>query len=142
MSDSTYNNPWIYNGVPLESEHLKGYVGFVYLITNIETGKKYVGRKYIFSSRKKKNATRRTKSESDWKTYYGSNDIIKEEVKLHGEDKFKREILHLGKTKGEVNFLEIEEQFKRDVLYTEDYYNDQIQGKYFKKNVMKYKNYS
>jgi len=134
-----YINPWTYQGVVVEEETVSKFAGFVYLLTNLLTGRQYVGRKYSWINRKKKGATRRSRSESNWKEYYGSNDIIQQEVKDLGPMTFKREILHFGKSKGEVNFLEIEEQFKRDVLYSDQFYNDQIQGKYFKKNVMKYR---
>lgn len=134
-----YVNPWTYQGVVVEEETISKFAGFVYLITNLLNGRQYIGRKYSWINRKKKGATRRSRSESNWKEYYGSNEFLQEDVKNLGAMNFKREILHFGKSKGEVNFLEIEEQFKRDVLYSDHFYNDQIQGKYFKKNVIRYR---
>lgn len=136
---STYKNPWIHKGSVFDSDDISCYYGFVYLIEHIPSGKKYIGRKYFHSYRKPPKGSRRKKSESDWKTYYGSNKELQEWVKSEGEENFRREILRLYKTKGGVNYGEIKEQFERRVLETDEYINDQIAGKYYKKNVMKYK---
>ena len=42
-----YENPWTFNNKPFTSEDIKSYVGFVYLITELDTDKKYIGRKYF-----------------------------------------------------------------------------------------------
>jgi hypothetical protein len=88
--------------------------------------------------RKKPGDKRRSKLESDWKKYYGSNEEIKEYIKTNGTTNFKREILSLHVTKGEMNYTEIKEQFLRGVLETDDYMNDNINGKYFKSRVKKW----
>ena len=69
-----YENPWIYNGKPFLSEDIGEHYGFVYCITNVLTGRRYIGRKYFWSLRKPRGKSRRVKSESDWKKYYGSSD--------------------------------------------------------------------
>ena len=61
--------------------------------------------------------------ESDWKDYWGSNKHLQEDVAQCGKDMFYREILHLCKTKGECAYMETKEQFDREVLLTDDYYN-------------------
>ena len=132
-----YQNPWTYHNCPYLGEDVDDFEGFVYLITDTTTGKLYIGKKFFWSTRKVKGASRRSTKESDWRSYYSSNDYIKSTAKKDPL-RFKREILHLCKSKGEVNFLEIEEQFKREVLRSENYYNDSIQGKFYKHNVMKY----
>ena len=71
------HNPWIYEGKVVTADTLDGYFGYVYQITDRETGKKYIGRKYIWSYRKEKGASRRKKKESDWQDYYSSNDELK-----------------------------------------------------------------
>lgn len=111
--------------------------GFVYLIEDTLTGKKYIGRKYTKSTRKVKGKSRRQSFESDWKTYYSSHEGIKAQAKLT-PDRFHREILHLCRTRGETNFKEVMEQFKRNVLYSDEYLNDNIAGRWFRKNVEKY----
>lgn len=130
------HNPWLHNNQPFETVEKK-YEGFVYLITDLKTDKKYIGKKSFKSKRKQKKTGKRKTLESDWKTYYSSNEFIKNTAKKEPL-RFKREILRLCLTKGETNFHEIEEQFKRDVLKSDTYLNDQILGKYFKSNVLKY----
>ena len=61
--------------------------------------------------------------ESDWRDYYGSNKHLNEEVEQHGKDFYHREILHLCKTKGECAYMETKEQFDREVLLKDEYYN-------------------
>ena len=102
--------------------------GFVYLITNLTNGKMYVGKKLArFKVTKpplkgKKNKRRSTK-ESDWKTYWGSSDYLNADVKELGEDKFTRVILHYCQSRGMLSYLEAKEQFDREVLISDTYYN-------------------
>lgn len=100
------------------------------MITCTLTSKKYVGKK-IFQFAKARRVKRRVnrirfKVESDWRTYYGSNKELCEDVVKHGADKFTREILHLCKNKFECSYLEASEQFARDVLRRDDFYNTWI----------------
>lgn len=128
---------WHYKGIewqpPEEFNHNDVY-GFVYLITNRASGKKYVGKKFFWSKKtlpitKTRKRRKRLLVESDWRTYYGSNKHLQEDVKKIGEDFFYREILHLCKTKGECAYMETKEQFDREVLLTDDYYNGIISCK-------------
>lgn len=136
----TYDNPWLYNDASFDSENIQDYFGFCYLLTNIKTGRKYVGRKYFLSNRKnpKKKRSRIIK-ESDWKEYYGSCDEIIKDIEK-GET-FKREILSLHKTKGLVNFNEVRWQFHYEVLTKINekgeplFYNSQILNRYYAKNI-------
>ena len=135
-----YENPWIYNGKPFLSEDIGEHYGFVYCITNVLTGRRYIGRKYFWSLRKPRGKSRRVKSESDWKKYYGSSDELNADRKEIGNEYFKREILSLHKTKGQVNYEETKQLFLNNVL-TEAlddggplYYNSNILGRYMKKN--------
>lgn len=109
-------------------EELKEYVGFVYIITEKDTGMKYVGKKLFHRKKtlpplKGQKRKRRSLVESDWKTYCGSSENVKEAIKEKGIESFEREILHLCKSKGDCSYLEAKEQFDRDVLLREDYYN-------------------
>tara|TARA_R110000796_G_scaffold199780_1_gene315916 strand:- start:272 stop:685 length:414 start_codon:yes stop_codon:yes gene_type:complete len=121
---------WTYQGKPLETLP-EECVGFVYLITNTTTGRMYVGKKLARFKRSrpplkgKKNKRRHT-VESDWQDYYGSSDLLTEDVNKLGKEKFTREILHLCKSKGECNYIEAKEQFARGVLESDDYYNGHI----------------
>jgi hypothetical protein len=136
MTKKPYENPWTYKGAVVE-ELTKDVQAFVYIIEDIDTGRKYVGKKFCWMPKKIAGKTRRKFVESNWKRYYSSHEWIKGEAKKN-PNRFRREILHLCETRGKANFLEIEEQFKRGVLYTDDYLNDQILGKYFKSNVRHY----
>jgi hypothetical protein len=105
--------------------------GFVYLITNLTNHKKYIGKKHFWTRQKDRKTGRRKTKESDWIDYWGSCDELKEDVKELGKDKFSREILYLCPHKKSMSFYETMEQFKRDVLFREDYYNTNIEGKFF-----------
>jgi hypothetical protein len=131
MSD--YENPWVFDDQPFTSKDIGKSYGFVYLITDQVTGKMYVGRKYFWSMRKKKGATKRKREESDWKSYYGSGDEIKALVKEFGQNRFSRQILSVHSTRGDVNYSEVREQFRRDVLEKDEYINANINGKWFRK---------
>lgn len=130
----TYLNPWLFKNEIVEFENYKGYEGFVYIITDIKNNKKYLGRKYFTSKRKPAGKKRRVTKESDWQNYYGSSKLLQEEVKTHGIENFKREILAFGKTRGDVNFLETKYLFYFNVLDSGRWYNENILGKYHKKN--------
>jgi hypothetical protein len=109
----------------------KNMEGFVYLITNLTNNKKYIGKKHFWTRQKDKKTGRRKKKESDWKNYFSSCDELKEDVKLLGKDKFSREILYLCPHRKSMSYYETMEQFKREVLMTDDYYNTNIEGKFF-----------
>jgi hypothetical protein len=130
---------WYYNNKILESPP-EGYQGFVYLITDISTGKMYVGKKGFWSKKtlpplKGKTRKRRSIAESDWQTYYGSSDMVKQLLLEHGPQNFHREILYLCRTKGEMGYLEAKEQFTRNVLLDDNYYNGIINCKIHRSHV-------
>jgi len=113
-------------------------VGFVYLITNNVSGRKYIGKKLAKFSKtttktvKLKNGTKkkkkiRSKVDSDWHTYYGSSPELTKDVVALGEDNFTREILYFCKSKAECSYIEAREQFTHKVLESTDYYNGHIQ---------------
>ena len=122
---------WFYHNTAEEfnPDDAEGYFGFVYLITHNPTGRKYIGKKFFYSIRTKvlKGKKKRYKTQSDWQTYYGSSAELQNDVILHGRENFKREILHLCKSKGECGYLEAKEQFDRKVLESDEYYNGHIQ---------------
>lgn len=130
---------WIYHFRPVEEEDIEGYLGFVYLITNLTNGKKYIGKKLLKSRRTKLVKGKKKKSlvDSDWKKYWGSNKTLQEDVKSLGEDCFKRQILKFCKSKGEANYFEAKYQFELDVLISDDYYNDWIMVKVARSHLKK-----
>ena len=118
---------WTYQGKTIDTIPDE-YEGFVYLITNIATQQKYIGKKLAkFKTTKpplkgKKNKRRGTK-ESDWKTYWGSSDRLNADVDALGPENFTREILYLCKSRAEMSYIEAREQFDRRVLESDEYYN-------------------
>ena len=127
---------WLYQGTPV-NELPEETVGFVYIITNNLSGKKYIGKKLAkfaktsYKTVKLKNGTKkkkkiRTKVDSDWRDYYGSSEELTKDVTALGADKFTREILYYCKSKAECSYVEAREQFTRKVLESKDYYNGQI----------------
>jgi len=107
---------WIYKGEELKE--IGDYIGFVYLITNLKTNKRYIGKKnfYFSKTRQVKGKKKRSKVESDWKDYYGSNEELKEHVNLLEPNLFHREILRLCTSKGEMSYFEAKYQFQYEVL--------------------------
>jgi hypothetical protein len=136
---------WYYKDKEFTSEDIGDYVGFVYVITDLTNGMKYVGKKTLQSKRRlpplKGKTRRRTKIvESDWQKYYGSNEEIKSLIEEHGGERFHREILHLCESKGEMSYMELKEQMERQVLLKPDeYYNGIIQVKIHRNHVRKIK---
>mgnify|MGYP001324180275 FL=1 len=118
---------WTYKGKVVK-ELPEDCEAFVYLITNLIDHKKYVGKKLAkFKTTKnplkgRKNKRRGTK-ESDWRTYWGSNAHLVDDVLRLGEHRFTREILHYCPSRGVASYIEAQEQFDRKVLETDDYYN-------------------
>jgi hypothetical protein len=113
-------------------------VGFVYVITNNITGRKYIGKKLAKFSKttyrtvKLKNGNKKRKKirgkiESDWQTYYGSNEQLNKDVERLGAGNFTREILYYCRSKAECSYIEAREQFSRRVLESDDWYNGHIQ---------------
>ena len=128
---------WTYQGSEI-NELPEDCVGFVYIITNITTDRKYIGKKLAKFSKttqktvKLKNGTKkkkkiRSKIDSDWRDYYGSSPELTKDVELLGKINFTREILYYCKSKSECSYIEAREQFSRRVLESKDYYNGHIQ---------------
>jgi hypothetical protein len=128
---------WTHKGTILETLP-EDCIGFVYVITNNVSGRKYIGKKLAKFSKttyktvKLKNGTKkkkkiRSKIDSDWQTYYGSNDELNRDVTALGADKFTREILYFCKSKAECSYIEAREQFTNKVLESADWYNGHIQ---------------
>jgi len=85
----------------------------------------------------KKKKRIKTKIESDWRDYYGSNDQLNKDVQQLGADKFTREILFYCKSKAECSYVEAREQFSRRVLESNDYYNGHIQVRVHGSHILK-----
>ena len=143
MGEGDYENPWYYQGTAFTSADIGDFFGYVYRITNLQSGKKYIGRKYFTSRRKPPGGKRKVTSESDWKKYYGSSKELKSDVKTLGKSAFKREIISLHSTLGQVNYEETRQLFINNVLteVADDgspaFYNSNILGRYMRKDYFK-----
>ena len=126
-------------------------VGFVYKITNIKTGKFYIGKKSLYSNVRKKLTKKElaeysgpgrkpTKklvtSESNWVDYWGSNKGILQEIKEEGTDNFRKEILKFCFNKKQLTYWEVHYQCVNEVLLTEKSYNDNVLAKFFRKDLV------
>jgi hypothetical protein len=127
---------WLYENIQINTLP-EDCVGFVYLITNKVSGKKYIGKKLAKFSKtsykvvKLKNGNKKRKKikskiDSDWQLYYGSNDQLNQDLLALGADNFTREILFYCKSKAECSYVEAREQFNHRVLESDEYYNGQI----------------
>ena len=123
---------WFYNGKPVTEEDVEPYKAFVYVIENIHTGRKYIGKKRLIKKISKKplkgkKRRRIVYKPSDWQDYYGSNDVLQEEVRAQGPQAFVRTILRFCKTLSESSYHEARQQFLEDVLlHPNKYYNSWI----------------
>jgi Putative endonuclease segE, GIY-YIG domain len=138
---------WLYQGNIVE-QLPEECVGFVYLITNTVTGRKYIGKKLAKFSKttyktvKLKNGNKkkkkiRSKIDSDWQEYYGSSPNLNIDLEALGKDKFTREILYYCNSKSETSYIEAREQFDRKVLESDEYYNGHIQVRVHGSHIIK-----
>ncbi len=120
---------WLYEGKEFVLEG--DWYGFVYLIENLVTGKKYIGRKYLTKAGYKtvKGKRKKIRVESDWDDYYGSSSSLKEDIEYFGKESFRRTILRLCKTRGECNYFETKYIFDNDAILDPNYYNNWVSCK-------------
>lgn len=136
--------PWIYNGQPIVELDIDKYYGFIYKITNKETGKFYIGKKNLHSYKTQikhilnEQTGRMNKvrdilvSESNWRDYFSSSLEIRNEIKVFGKSAFTREILLLVRTKKQLTYYEAKYQFMTGCLEPGvNSYNDNIFGRFF-----------
>jgi hypothetical protein len=125
MSDTGH---WL--GIPDDFILDESWAGFIYLIKNNVTQQKYIGRKYFWMHG-------HVNKESNWKIYKSSSGHVKEQIKNFGLENFTFEVLSIHHTRAQVNFEEVSQQFKHDVLSAKlpsgepAFLNRSILGKYF-----------
>lgn len=142
-------NAWVYNARFISdiSQLPAGAYGFIYLIEHLPTGKWYIGRKNLYSERniklgkralaaredKRASKKKKTITESDWKTYHGSEPTLLKDVELHGYTSCRRQILHVCFDKTSLTYEEVRHQILRGCLESDNCYNNNIAGRYFRK---------
>jgi hypothetical protein len=136
---------WLYEGNPWTPDYEdipEEYVGFVYQITDNETGEMYIGQKRFRKPKTlpiTKTRKRRVKTsvESDWREYYGSSQVIKENIVAGLTDRYTREILRFGYSKGDLSYLETVEQIEKGVLFDPKYLNGIVNCRIHQKHISK-----
>lgn len=153
---------WTYKGQLITelSDMPNNVFGFIYKITNGKTGQYYIGKKQVLSIRKRNFGKREiaaledkrmkkyemVEKESDWKEYRSSNPTVKlwfheneEALKQNRRDainnQLKLEILRFCSNKKSLTYYELQEQFAHDVLGDELALNDNLLGKFFRKDL-------
>lgn len=138
--------PWVCAGREVDSlkDFPEGTFGFVYELVSRETGKRYVGKKQLYSyhtkiskvfneKTKRWNKVREiTSTESNWQQYFGSSVEVKNLIKEEGKENFERYILALAPNKKVLTYLELHYQCNLDVLRDSRYINSNILGKFFR----------
>ena len=144
---------WLYKKTPINTlnDIPPSTFGFIYITTHLPTGKKYLGKKSLYHNVKKKLTKKQLaeqtgrgrkptheviKKESDWKTYYGSEDFIKQKIKEGKQEEFSREIIKFVDNKKLLTYFECKYQFKYGVLESEEWINTNILGKFFSKDFL------
>jgi hypothetical protein len=141
-------NKWLHS----EEFDPQDYFGFVYKITNLTNSKFYIGKKYFYHTsnvklgkkelaalpvtRGRKSTTKQVIKESDWKSYWGSSKELQQDVKELGAEMFECIILKLCKDKKELTYYELHYQCTNECLLSYDSYNDNILGKFFRKDLI------
>ncbi len=127
---------WYFHNTPTEftENDIGDAFGFVYIITHIKSGRKYIGKKFFTKSKTKqvKGKKKKTRVSSDWLTYWGSNKELQADVLVNGEAEYTREIIHICKTRAECSYWETFEIFNRHALLNESYYNSWVTCKIHK----------
>jgi hypothetical protein len=129
---------WTYNNAPVTQELLDDHWGFVYVIMNKVTGRRYVGKKFFTKAgyRTVKGKRKKIRLASDWESYYGSNKVLLEDVEKLGVDQFERYIIRLCKNKSECTYYETHFIFQFEALLSDRWYNEWVACKVSKRNVM------
>jgi hypothetical protein len=130
---------WFYKNNEFTEEQVGAFKAFVYCITNLESGRKYVGKKKLLFKKTKTVKKKKLKflAPSDWQDYYGSSQELKDDVEALGKEKFRREILHLCLSPAESSYLELYEQITRNALLSNDYYNNFVGARIHRNHVKK-----
>lgn len=136
-----------------ENFDINEYEGYIYITTILDTGRKYIGKKNFFhntnvklgkkelanlpTARGKKPSKKKVTKESDWKTYYGSAQEIKDSVKQYPKERITRTLIRLCKSKKELTYYECKYLFEYNVLEPNSgFINDNILGKFYSKDLV------
>jgi len=129
---------WKYDGKLITeiSDMPEDTIGFIYKIKKRTSAEFYIGRKSLYSHRtlpplKGQKRKRKVVKESNWKQYQSSHS----EVKKWDVDEIEKQILRFCKSKKAMTYYELEEQIKHNVLHESHCLNDNILGKFYRKDL-------
>jgi hypothetical protein len=126
--------PYDWQNIPSDEE-IQASAGFVYRITCLVNGRKYIGKKLFTSSRRRKIACRkggkttgkkkvvRDRVDSNWRDYFGSSAELLADIQKYGKENFRREIIQLAPSKGVLSYYELKHQMAADAMLRSDHYN-------------------
>ena len=148
---------WTYQGRVINELHdmPEGTHGFIYKITNGLTGEYYIGKKQVQSTRKRKFGKKEiakltdkrmkryemVTKESKWQDYRSSNKTVSGWFDKDGRanppsnDRLELKILKFCSNKKSLTYYELQEQFSSNVLADELSLNDNLLGKFFRKDL-------
>lgn len=122
-------------------EEIQQNTGFIYIIAHKFSGKYYIGQKKFWFKRSLKplkgRKNKRHLVPSDWKTYWGSNKELLEDIKKEGVENFYKSIIELCASKALMNYYETKTQFKYDVLFDKNSYNSMVNCRISRNQVLK-----
>mgnify|MGYP000674521017 FL=1 len=127
---------WIFNNNLVDTPPLNA-VGFIYIITNLSNGKKYIGKKLLTMATYKQvnGKKKKARKESKWRQYQGSNKELLFDISINNHS-IKKEIIEWSYTESQHNYLEVKYQFIYEVLEDINFYNDNINGRWYRKNII------
>lgn len=137
---------WYHQNKPYDTIHDPELFGFIYLITHIPTGKRYLGRKQFYSSRtlkkgkkelaamtdKRGSKKKKVVKESDWRTYQSSNEFLK----MEPSGNLEKQIIHFCATEKQMSYYETKLLFQHEVLESDLWLNSNISGKFFRRDLL------
>lgn len=147
MSDEIDRGHWV-GEVPDPNR----YFGFLYEITHVPSGRRYIGKKQYYSAKSPPGCSRRCADRgskewkdkcwgpSNWRTYRGSSPSLKKFMEATNDDsQFKYEILCQCRSKAILHYLELKMLWEADVMrkcmpdgVTYKYFNNSIGSIKFK----------
>ena len=131
-------NNWKYHDKEILTEDdipVDKAIGFIYIITQISTGRRYLGRKLLTKSSSKQvgGVKKKTRKASDWREYWSSSPKIKEWIKeAGGTDDFKREIILFVTSKGMLAYGEEACLYIVGALESDKWINDNIRSRIYR----------
>ncbi len=135
---------WLYKDKEIKSlddipQESKKAVGFIYMITQKSTGRKYIGKKLLSKAATKttNGVKKKIRKESDWLSYWSSSPDLIELIETAGEADFTKEILIFCNGKGGMAYAEELALYMVGALEDDKWMNQNIRSKVYRSWVTK-----